>query len=337
MAINSYGYANTITPGSVFARVAQYMGKRYSVAGFNDFRVTIASSGTRRVNIGAGWSFGKGVAVENTASATYDLPAPSGTTQWILVGLRRWNGSGPAYTSIVTHVLGTASRAVPAVTQNAGSNDTQWLALCRVTSAATAVQEVIDLRLVASEGGAGYEVYSDLAMGQLSGLVGARVYRADTIGGHVPAFYEQVADGAGVLSWKNMTYPETVLLGLASTPVPVAGWSRIADGCRLVRNGNHRSLIINVRRSSGSSYAFSSNTRGGMGDVTVVAVHPEDRPGSGLVVPLLGRMSQASNSANYAVFAHLSAAGNIIINSMLPSVDVVGGDEFYIGGEWYVS
>ena len=336
MAINSYGYPDLISPGSVLSRYMTHgAGHRYSVAGFTDFRVTVGS-GTRRVNIGAGLAFGKGVLVENTATATYDLPAPSGSSQWMLVGLRRWNGSAP-YTSIITHVLGNTSRAVPTVTQNAGSNDTQWLALCRVTAADTAVQEIVDLRLVSTEGAGFYTVFSDLAMSQLNDVVGAEVYRADTTGGNVPAFYQRTSTGAGVLSWKNMTYPETVLLGLASTPVPVAGWSRIAEGCRLVRNGSHRSLIINVRRSSGSSYAFSSNTRGGMGDVTVVAVHPEDRPGSGLVVPFLGRMSQASNSANYAVFAHLSAAGNVIINSMLPSVDVVGGDEFYLAGEWYVS
>jgi hypothetical protein len=335
MAINSYGYPNTIAPGSDFARVMGYAGHQYAVAGFSDFRVTVGS-GTRRVNIAAGWAFGKGVAVQNTASTTYDLPAPSGTTQWMLVGLKRWNGSSP-YTSIITHVLGTATRAVPAVTQTPGTNDTQWLALCRVTSADTAVQEIVDLRLISTEGSGFYVTLSDLAYQQLNNVVGAHIYRAETTGGNTPAFYKRVIDGAGVLSWKNMTRPETVLEGLAATQVPPAGWSRISEGCRLIRNGNHRSLVFNVRRSAGSSYAFSSNGRGGMGDVTVVAVHTEDRPGSGMVIPLMGRLSQAANSANYAVFAHLSAAGNIIINSMLPNVDVVGGDEFYFAGEWYVS
>lgn len=337
MAINSYGYPGTIAPGSDLSRfAAQTSGHHYAVAGFSDFRVTAASSGTRRVNIAAGWAFGKGVAVNNTAATTYDLPAPSGTTQWMLVGLRRWNGASP-YTSVITHVLGTSSRAVPAVTQTPGSNDTQWLALCRVTSTDTLVQEVVDLRLVSTEGAGFYVCLSDLAHNQLNNVVGAHIYRADTTNGHVPSFYKRIVTASGTLTWKNMSSAESVILGLGATQIPPSGWSRIADGCRLVRNGDHRSLVLNVSRSGGSSFAFSSNSRGGVGDITVAAVHPEDRPGSGMVIPLLGRMSDASNSANYAVFAHLSSAGNIILNSMLPNVDVVSGDQFYFAGEWYVA
>lgn len=96
MAINSYGYPTLIAPGSVFSRMMQHAGHRYSVAGFSDLRVTISGSGTRRVSIDQGWARGKGIDVNNTAPATLDLAAPAGTTQWFLVGLKRW-AANPAY------------------------------------------------------------------------------------------------------------------------------------------------------------------------------------------------------------------------------------------------
>jgi len=286
MAINSYGYPGTIAPGSTLSKyMTNGVGHRYAVAGFTDFRVSVGS-GTRRVNIGAGLAFGKGVLVENTATMTYDLPAPSGSTQWMLVGLRRWNGSSP-YTSIVTHVLGNANRAVPTVTQDPGTNDTQWLALCRVTSAATAVQEVVDLRLISTEGSGFYVCLSDLAMDQLSDAVGAEVYRADTTSGHVPAFYRRVVGATGALSWKNPNLPDTILTGAAATESFFPGWGRDAS-CLMVRDGHQRFANIMVNKSGA---ARVSDGTGRILDIDeLVKFHPEDRPRSGTAIALAGHV-----------------------------------------------
>jgi len=263
MAINSYGYPDTIAPGSIMAQFSGHgFGHRYSVIGFSDFRVTAASSGTRMVNIGDGWAMGKGVMVNNTAPTTYNLPAPSGTSQWMLVGLKRWEGASP-YTSIITHVLGTTSRAVPSVTQTAGSNDTQWLALCRVTSADALVQDVVDLRLVSTEGAGFYTVFSDLAMDQLNNMVGAEVYRADTTGGHEPTFYKRVAQEAGTLAWKNQRVPETVIEGNSFVDGSAeAGWGQIEAEERLVCDGSMVWAHIVVEKSGGQITATSAGSLG---------------------------------------------------------------------------
>lgn len=205
MAITSYGYPTSITPGSVYAQANQAAGNRYSFLGFTDFRVTPAASGTRRVNISAGWAQGKGVLVNLDAATTLDLPAPSGTSQWFLVGLKRWTDnpdypdpSDEPYISELISVAGTSSRTVPSVTQDAGDDDTQWIALCRVNNSSTLVQEVVDLRLVTGEGGGGYTVFSPEALDQLDPIVGARVYRAD-VGFH----YDRVSSPSGTLSWSR--------------------------------------------------------------------------------------------------------------------------------------
>lgn len=338
MAINSYGYPGTIAPGSIMARFSgQGFGHRYSVAGFSDWRVTAASSGTRRVNIAAGWAMGQGVEVQLTAPTTYDFPAPSGASQWMLLGLKRWNGAGPAYTSILTHVLGNTSRAVPTVTQNPGTEDVQWLALCRVTAADALVQEVVDLRLISTEGGNNYEVFSDLAMDQLNDAIGARVYRADTTSGHIPAFYERISNTAGALSWLNLYEPDVELSGTAATDVAGTGWARQST-CKMVRKGKHRGLIYEVNRTGGAANAFSSNDKGGLGEQHLGTLHTVDRPPSGNVVPLIGRVRDSSDSgATYGVFGHITSTGGIYLNSMLPNVTVTSGDQVIVTGEWYRS
>lgn len=345
MAINSYGYPTLIAPGSVFSRMMQHAGHRYSVAGFSDFRVTISGSGTRRVSIDQGWARGKGVDVNNTAPTTLDLAAPSGTTQWFLVGLKRWaanpaydEGAEPGtpesspYISQLVSVAGTASRDVPTVTQTAGTDDTQWLALCRVISSATAVQEVVDLRLVSGEGGAGYTIYSDLALGALSGLIGSRVYRADTTGGHVPAFYERITDAAGVARWANLYELDAELTGTDATAVAGPSWARGAS-CRMVRDRKHRGMILEVTRTAGGA-PFSSNSSGSTSDVLLAELHVEDRPP--VDVPLVGRLVDVSDSnKNYGVFGQITPTGGVYITSMLPNLTVSPNDRIVMTAQWY--
>lgn len=348
MAINSYGYPNLISPGSTFARMSRGFGHRYSCAGFSDFRVTAASSGTRRVNIAAGWSMGQGIQVQNTATATFDFAAPSGTTQWFLLGLKRW-ANNPAYDpgavagtpesspyiSQLVSVAGTGTRAVPAVAQTPGTDDTQWLALCRVTSSSTLVQEVVDLRLVSGEGGANYQTFSDLAHGQLNDIVGARIYRSDTIGGHTPAFYERISSLGGSLSWKNMNQADVVLTGFAAVnAVDGSGWGREQDN-RMVRVGNDRWLHVEVKRGvSPDGGSFTSNARGGVADQILVLVNSPDKPP--VDVPLIGQLTIGENTT-YGVFGRLTKFGNVMLNSMLPDVTVTPGDIIIMDGNYSVS
>jgi hypothetical protein len=349
MAINSYGYPYTIMPGSGLARHVALSGKRYLFPGYSDFRPTISGTGTRRVNIAAGWSEGQGVNVQSDATIQVDLPEPSGSSQWFLITLDRWvdnpdydeeaepgTPEAELYISRVSYTAGTSSKAIPSVAQNPGDEDHQWIALARVTNTSSQVQELIDLRLLAGEGGSDYVVLSAEAMQGLEGTVGARVFRADTTGGHVPTYYTRVLSGA-TLQWHKESDPDEVLLGLAACNIPPSGWARQAPGIRMIRKGKHRSFTYAVERSGGSSNVFTSNARGGLGDMDIGSIHAEDRPGSGMVVNLLGRFTDQTNGSNatYAAFAHITSGGDIRLNSMLPNIEVRPGDLFWFTGEWY--
>lgn len=334
MAINSYGYPNLIAAG---ADLSQYMshgaGHRYSFMGHSDFRVTISGTGTRRVNIAAGWAMGKGVMVHNTASATLDLPAPSGSAQWFLVGLKRWTvdpAPGGTYLSELVYVAGTASKAVPAVDQIAGDDDTQWIALCQVTSGETAVQLVEDLRLVATEGSSSYVCYSSLAMDQLNDAVGSQIYRAD-----LDTHYKRVSSTTGVLSWKNLktefdTY-DTILTGTAASLGPGSGWNRQST-CRMVRKGKMRWGYFELERANNAS-TITSDTRGGGFVSQLVELHQADKPH--YEVPLAGRITTAAGN-NFHASATATAGASVNFFSMAPNLSAAPGALVIVSGFWWV-
>ena len=336
MAINSYGYPDLIAPGSVLSRFAtQGTGHRYSAAGFSDFRVTAATSGTRQVNIAAGWAMGKGVMVENTAAATYNLPAPAGTSQWMLVGLKRWEGASP-YSSIITHVLGTTSRAVPTVTQTPGTNDTQWLALCRVTSTDALVQDVVDLRLVSTEGAGFYVCFSDLAMDQLDDAVGAEVYRADTTSGHKPAVYRRNVSVSGALAWKNMNAPDLSLEGddvLSLTGV--TGWVR-QPGSRLARRGQERSLHLVMRRLSGAPDIVANANGGGFVDNLMGVLAGSDVPPAGDPITVPATMV-SSGGSTYAALLNVWNSGSVYLVWLAPGTTMAPTSEIRADASWWTS
>jgi hypothetical protein len=287
--------------------------------------------------------------VHNSAPEQLDLPEPSGSSQWFLVGLKRWvtnpdydpeaalgTPEASPYISQFDYAAGTSAKAVPTVTQNPGTDDMQWLALCRVASGSANVVEVIDLRLISGETGAGFVVMSEMALGALEDLPGARAFRADAAGGHVPGFYTRVLSPSGTLQWRRETDPESVLDGAASTQVPPGGWARVLEGCRMVRNGEQRTLVYAVSRAGGSAGgSFTSNGRGGLGDMQIGTLREEDRPGTGRVIPLIGRFRQSGGGATYGAFGHITSFGNIFLHSMMPNVECTPGDEFVMTGTWY--
>lgn len=337
MAITSYGYPFTIAHGSSYSLISQHSGNRYSVGDFSAFRVTAASSGTRRVNIAAGLAVGKGILVVSDATVTMDLPAPSGNSQWFLVGLKRWAdnptydpGATPPdpdanlYVSELVYVAGTASRAVPSVPQDAGVEDIQWLALCRVTSASALVQDVVDLRLVSGEGGGGYTTFSDLAMSQLSNIVGAHAYRSD-----VSTSYERIISPSGALSWRNLSDADTTLSGTSALADHGPGWGRQSD-CRMWRRGTQRTAVF-VLKNNGSK--FSSGRRGGLSDARVGVMHAVDNPR--IRIPLDGDFV-ISGLGSYAASGHISVNGNVILNSTVPDLPIANGDILTLTGTWEV-
>lgn len=343
MTITSYGYPKGIQDGSDLAQWSLLAGHRYSVAGFSDLRVTASLTGTRRANIAAGWAGGRGVAVHVDAPETLDLPAPSGSSQWFLVGLKRWStnpdydpeaelGTPEAspYTSELVYVAGTSSRAVPSVTQNPGVDDTQWLALCRVTSGDAQIVEVVDLRAIASESGAGYQVFSDLAMGQLEDLVGVEVFANHTRNGHVPTIYRLVSNGSGSLSWRDLEPKPVVLKGNQISQGPAEpGWSQQSTE-RLVFNGTMVWVHVDVLKSGG---AIDADSRGAIGDHTnILTLKSDYQP----PVPVSGSGYVTSTSGNTRrdCGGRINSNGLVHVTSTLPGAQVqrVTLDFFYAIG-----
>ena len=179
MAITSVGYPNTIAPGADFALMAYTLGRQYAVPFAGHCEVTKPSTGTRRVQISTGYIAGKGIVDYNGSVVTLDLPNAAGATQWFCIVLNRWaDAGGGNFRSEFGWVAGTSARAVPALTQNPGVYDQHPIALVRVDSDKTSVQDVVDLRAIAEEPGT-YTVYDDLAI-DLVNRPGATVYNAKT-------------------------------------------------------------------------------------------------------------------------------------------------------------
>lgn len=258
MAINSFGYPDSIAPGSTFARWARHAaGRRYAVPSHTEFRVTAATSGTRRVNIAPGYAAGQGVLVQNTATINLDLPAPSGSSQWMIVGINRWVADGESYQSTVGYVAATAAREVPALEQDPGTADFQALALCRVTSSSSLVVDVVDLRGIAYEAGNFYTCHNELAMGLLGLLSGVVVYRSD-----IDQFFHRVVSPSGVGSWRNVDEPEVVKTGNSFIAGPAApGWITQSQ-CRLVMDEDWVWVHIVLEKNGGQ---IVSSPSGGLG------------------------------------------------------------------------
>lgn len=142
MAITSYGYDGTLTEVG-WASLSELLGLRRGVKGAADWAVSIGA-GTREVLIAAGVAFGGGVADVNSANVSLSATAVSSGTRWDTVVVRR-NWSTNTTTALI--VAGTSSKAVASgLNSNPGVLDDQVIALIRLTSASTAVQEVLDMR-----------------------------------------------------------------------------------------------------------------------------------------------------------------------------------------------
>ncbi len=332
MAILSYGYPETVgADAEIWAKFsAQAFGRRYAALTHADFRVTAATSGTtRRVNISAGWIAGQGVLVHNTTSTFLDLDAPAGTSQWLCVVLKRWQGGGDDESALGV-VAGTSSRLVPTLVHDPGTTDDQALALCRVSSSSGLVQEVVDLRAISFEAGGFYICHFPEAMELLEDMVGVDVYRTDT-----KTFYKRISDGSGALAWKNMSLPDESIDGITAFAGFLTGWSRETD-CRTVRNGSNRWSHLSMERVGGT---ISSDERGAFGDIVgqsvaigMATMHDADKPER--LVNMTGRILTPAGNA-FIALASAAPSGTISLIGTAPNLNIINGSKIYLDGNWY--
>lgn len=155
MADQHIGY-----PGSVGAtQLANWMpntaAAQYSVDGPLDAKVTTNAVGDRGVTVRSGTVIGDGIMDVFETDVNLNFASVATGDRWDMVVLRRtWSSTIGASTSIYTIIPGSATKALPARNNNKGVLADQPIALCRVRAGNTNVQEVVDLRVWAHNGGA---------------------------------------------------------------------------------------------------------------------------------------------------------------------------------------
>ncbi len=258
---DAYGYPN----GSITADklpIWQQPLSRYSVGGVTDWKVTSLASIDRGIKVEKGTGSGDGVTDVTYEYETMSLPSPPIASAWYLI-VRRRNWTAPG-TSTLVAIRGTAEKKLPARENVPGAKSDQPLALVRVTQKDSTVQEVVDLRCWASNGGV--EAADKLALEYLdipgaAVKIGSTVWRYEPKGngvwgwGEYPA-YDPPQWGAPTVTTNSEGYG-TVLF---SPPFPNAGFMAIpvAMPPRGARQGAVTYQLEGVNKTGFNFKAFAS-------------------------------------------------------------------------------
>lgn len=211
----SYGYPGSINAAALATWLPAAAAARFSVVGPDDWKVTVQGGLDRGIRINAGTGCGDGIMDVTAEYETMSLPLVASGSQWFMV-VRRRNWATPA-TTVPVFIAGTAEKKLPARSDTPGQESDQPLALCRVQAGQTIVQEIIDLRCWAGNGGM---VAADLLALDYLARPGA-----DVLVGTTPWRYVQGANS--IWSWVD-----TSSSGTTTGFVQAAGWSLVGE-CRI--------------------------------------------------------------------------------------------------------
>lgn len=182
----SLGYAGSVTEVTGKDFWTHIGAARYGVVGEGDLKVSV-TTGDRMLLVAGGRAWGHNIMDTLQVSVSVQLDSVSSGSRWDLVVVRRDVTNG----SSVEVVKGTASKAIPSLTTANTSHPDQPLALCRVAAGSTTVQEIVDLRCWAANGG--LVAASDLALSYLN-VPGANVRIGETD-------YQYVPGANGTFAW----------------------------------------------------------------------------------------------------------------------------------------
>lgn len=185
---SSLGYAgeiNELTGKDYWNRIGA---SKFGVVGPDDLKVS-TTTGDRMLLVGAGVAWGHNIMDTLQTSLSVQLSSVSSGSRWDMIVVRRDVTAG---TSIEV-VTGTSAKGLPSLTSTSASHPDQPLALCRVDANKTAVQEIVDLRCWAANGGV--LAVDKLAQNYLA-VPGAEVH----IGG---VDYRYKPDALGQFGWEE--------------------------------------------------------------------------------------------------------------------------------------
>jgi hypothetical protein len=210
VADTQYGFPGEITPSAWATIIGNASGGVFGVgagaySGIGELKLSPNSVGDRGAILTPGLAYGHGcVGIWNTSNQ-FNFAAPSGTSdRWDCIVIRRtWSSTPGASVTTLAVKTGTSTKAIPALTMNPGVQTEQPLWLVRLKGGQTSVQELVDLRCFAANGGV--QAMDTLALGYLESP-GSRV----EVGGNMYEFRANA--GTTAIGWE-------VVSSIASIPI----------------------------------------------------------------------------------------------------------------------
>lgn len=153
MATTSYGYPGSINAAALAIWAPNVAGAQYSVDGPSDCKA-IVGTGDRGIQIKTGTIIGDGIVDIFTTVTNLNLASVASGDRWDMIVCRRtWSSTPGASTSVFTIIQGSATKGLPSRNNNKGVQSDQPIALVRVRAGSTSIQEIVDLRCWAHNGG----------------------------------------------------------------------------------------------------------------------------------------------------------------------------------------
>lgn len=156
MADAHVGYPGSVSSAELADWLPNAGAAQFSVDSPNSARVLIGGTGSRAVTVKHGTVIGDGILdiFDDDMNLNFGSVSSGSPDRWDMVVLRRtWSATVGASTSIYTIIPGNANRSLPSRNNNKGVLSDQPIALCRIRADNTNVQEVVDLRCWAHNGG----------------------------------------------------------------------------------------------------------------------------------------------------------------------------------------
>lgn len=155
MAVTNVGFDGTITETQLAGWVPVIGAAVYGVESETAWKASVGT-GDRVVSLAAGTGWGYGVRTTTDTAITVTLDTVADGSRWDLIVLnRRWTSNTATFMTIT----GGTTKTLPARNNNPGVNDDQPIALVQVTAGQTAVTAIVDLRVLARNGGViGYDL-----------------------------------------------------------------------------------------------------------------------------------------------------------------------------------
>lgn len=238
----SLGYAGSITETTGKDYWNRIGASKYGVVGSGDLKVS-TTTGDRMLLVASGIAWGHNIQDTLATSVSVQLNSVASGSRYDLVVVRR---DVTAKTTVEV-VQGTGTKAIPSLTTTAASHADQPIALCRVDAGSTTVQEIIDLRCWAANGGV--LAVDKLALDYLN-IPGADVhingldyrYKPTTLGD----FQWEKREGTPYAMWQakaTIQFPNNNTRASAQITFP-SGLFTSAPGIQLLREGGGGPTLI---------------------------------------------------------------------------------------------